>query len=631
MTLYDFLRLALLLLLGLFIYGQTFHFDFVFDDKAFIVANLNIRHLSDVHLIWQALPMTRLVGIYSFVLNYYLNQLQPAGYHIFNFIVHLAAVGLVWALAKLLFKITNSLPVESRLTKQLPFIVAVLFLVHPCQTQAVTYITQRFESMAAVFYLGTVYCYLSARLSTNKAQRVTLFGLAGLLSILGIMTKETVITVPLTIMAAEWILFPKRNNFKFYFLLALIGSLLYMLFSYLLRENLSVFTRSIPSASHDGDILTPMRYLLTQMRVFLTFLRILVLPIHQNLDYDYPMSVGFLQSPLTLGGAGGIAGIIFLIIKLRRSFPLIAFGLAWVVITFSINLAPRSNVIFEHKLYLISFGFFLVLVTAGSVLVQKRGIFLGILWCMIAVLTVLSFQRNKIWQNDSLLWQDTVRKSPDKARANNNYGVTLSNLPQALFYYNRAIERDPAFAEAYGNRGVFYEKYGNFTEAISDFTRAIELNPDFEKAYYDRGIVFAKQGKLPQAVIDYTKAIRLDPQDPSAYTDRGLAYAKQGRFAKAFADFIQVIKIDPKSEVAYNNLGIVYAFQGEFPLAVFNFDRAIAINPKYAESYWNRAIAYDHLRKYDMAWKDVRQVRGLGFAVNPQFIVILRKDSGRKE
>ena len=94
-------------------------------------------------------------------------------------------------------------------------------------------------------------------------------------------------------------------------------------------------------------------------------MRLLVLPVHQNLDYDYPASTGLLHPPLTLVGAGVIlCFIIFLIFKLRRNFPLIAFGLAWILITFSINLAPRLNVIFEHKLYLISFGFFLVLVSA---------------------------------------------------------------------------------------------------------------------------------------------------------------------------------------------------------------------------------------------------------------------------
>ena len=107
MTLYYLLRWSGLILIGLLIYAQTFQFGFVFDDHIFIVTNPFIKNFSNFHVMWHAFPMTRLVGMYSFALNYYFNQLNPQGYHIFNFIVHLMATGLVWALADLLFKITK--------------------------------------------------------------------------------------------------------------------------------------------------------------------------------------------------------------------------------------------------------------------------------------------------------------------------------------------------------------------------------------------------------------------------------------------------------------------------------------------------------------------------------------------
>src|SRR5579863_6769432 len=169
MTMFYFLRFTALILLGLLIYGQTFNYDFVFDDHLFIVTNPFIKNFSNFHVMWHAFPLTRFVPMCTFALNYYFNQLHPQGYHIFNFIVHLVATGLVWALAGLLFRITKSS--EDPFTKELPFIIAVLFLVHPCQTQAVSYISQRFESMATVFYLATVYLYLRARLSTVRIQQ----------------------------------------------------------------------------------------------------------------------------------------------------------------------------------------------------------------------------------------------------------------------------------------------------------------------------------------------------------------------------------------------------------------------------------------------------------------------------
>ena len=428
--LYYLLRWSVLVLIGLLIYGQTFSFGFVFDDSAFIVNNLYIKDFSRIPLIWHFFPMTRLMGMYSFALNYYFNQIHPQGYHIFNFIVHLAATGLVWALAGLLFKTIKWFPAQDRLSKELPFMIAVLFLVHPCQTQAVTYISQRFESMATVFYLGTMYCYLSARLAGDRVNKIRLFGLSGLLAVFGLMTKEVVITVPAMMLAGEWILFPKKDNKTLYIVLAVAGVLLYGLFTKMGQQGFSVFSQSVLSESHDGDMLTPARYVLTQMRVFLTFLRLLVLPIHQNLDYDYPVSTGLLSPPLTLVGLCVMGSMIGLIIKLRRSVPLIAFGLAWMLITFSANLAPRANVIFEHKLYLISFGFFVAAVAAVSMLSHRRTLVLGIVGCMIALLAMAAFQRNKVWKNDLVLWEDVVQKSPHKARPSNNFGFALDKEGQ---------------------------------------------------------------------------------------------------------------------------------------------------------------------------------------------------------
>jgi len=584
-------------LIGLLIYAQAFQFGFVFDDQDFIIDNPYIKNFSHIPLMWHFYPMTRLVGMYTFAFNYYFNQLHPQGYHIFNFIVHLVGVGLVWALADLLFKITKCLPCKDRLTRELPFIIAVLFLVHPCQTQAVTYISQRFESMATVFYLGTMYCYLRARVSTGQTQRIILFGLAGFLSILGILTKEVVSTAPLMILASEWILFPQKDNKRMYIVLVAAGILLYVLFTQLVRTDLRIFLQSVPSESHDGDVLTPVRYFLTQMRVFLTFLRLLVLPIHQNLDYDYPMSTGLLSPPLTLVGMGMIGGFIFLTVKLRRAFPLIAFGLAWMLITFSINLAPRANVIFEHKLYLISFGFFLAGVVALSILVKNRKMLMWILGGTIVVLAAVSFGRNKVWRDDFTLWNDVVSHSPHKARG-------------------------------YNNRGFMYVKQGKFTEAISDLNLAIALKPDYPDAYNNRGRAYYQQGNFTQDVSDYNKAIAINPNFAEAYNNRGVVYSHQGRLAQAMADYNKAIALNPNSAQEYNNRGNVYAKEGKYIQAMSDFDKAISTDPNFAQAYNNRAVVFYQLKEYDKAWENLRKAEKSGYAVNPKFLKALKTASG---
>ena len=666
---YSPLHWLVLIPLGLAIYAQTFTFNFVFDDFYFIVNNPYIKSFGHVHYVWKVFPETRAVGFYSFAFNYLINQLNPQGYHIFNFVIHLLATGLVWATATVLFKIAGGL---SRDYQELPFVIAVLFLVHPCQTQAVTYISQRFESMATVFYLGTIYCYLCARISSSQTQKVLLFtGCAGL-AILGIFTKEVVVTIPLMILAVELILLKRKSlNLKksssgLFLLITILGVIFVLLFMKMVKTDFikEYFLFSAPSSSHDGDIITAGKYVLTQMRVFLTFIRLLILPINQNLDYDYPLSTGLVNPPFTLAGLCLISFIAFLIVRLRSKWPLIAFGLAWILITFSINTAPRVDVIFEHKLYLISFGFFLSTVCALSTVIKDRKILFGFLVILIAALSIVSYKRNQVWQNPLTLWQDVVQKSPHKARPYNGLGVAWDkqgDFIQALFNYNKAIELNPTYADAYNSRGNLYSKQGDFTKALSDYDKAISLSPGFVYPYSGRGDIYAKQNDFTQALSDYSKVITLSPDHARAYSSRGGIYVKQGNLTQALLDYSKAIEISPDDADAHNNRGIIYSREGKFAQAVSDFTRAIEINPNDADNYYNRGLAYSQegrcvqaildftqgihinpgasgwyynravlyyqLKKYDRAWRDVDKAQSLGEKINPQFLEALRKVS----
>ena len=565
-------RICILFFLGLAIYYQSFAFDFVFDDKMFIVNNPYIKDFKDIHLMWVSFPKTRLIGTYSFALNYFFGQLDPRGYHIFNFVIHWLTTGLVWALTRTLFKVTGWLSSDGCLREELPFIIALLFLVHPCQTQAVTYISQRFESMAAMFYFAAIYCYLQGRIASINKHKIFFLAAAGLLAFLGILTKETAATIPAMVLAVELIIlnkyplnFKKFSTGQLYLLITILGLIFIFLFLKIVRLNFGMYLHyTAPSESHDGDMITSGKYVLTQMRVFLTFLRLLIFPVHQTLDYDYPLSTGLLHPPLTLVGLGLIGFIIFLIIRLRQQWPLIAFGLAWILITFSINTAPRINVIFEHKLYLISFGFFLAAVSALSTVIKDRRILLGVLITFIALLSLVSYQRNHVWKNELTLWNDIVVKSPHKARP-------------------------------YNYRGVAYSNNGDLDCAVSDFTRSIEIDPKLVESYNDRAGVYFKQGKLDLAIADYNKAIEIEPTLIVPYFNRGLLYINRGDFTQAISDFTKVVEIKPKFIPAYTMLAELYC----------------------------------QLKEYDKAWAYIYKIKILRGHLDPRFINMLKKFSGR--
>ena len=643
------LRWLLLILLGLAIYAQTFGFGFVFDDLIFVVNNPYIKNFDHIQYIWKTFPNTRTIGFYSFAFNYLVNQLHPQGYHIFNFLIHLLAVGLVWACARKLFKIVGLSEKEG------PFFVALLFLVHPSQTQAVTYISQRFESMATVFYLGSIYFYICARTASSNIWKIILFSFCTFFAILGILTKEVAASIPVMILATEWIFFTKKRSFGKTGIVLTVGAILFfLLFMKLARTDLSIFLNSHPiaSESHDGDMITVRGYLLTQMRVFLTFMRLFILPTSQNVDYDYPLSTGLLGPPLTLAGLCLIGAFVFLIFKSRHKYPLIAFGLAWILITFSINLAPRANVIFEHKLYLMSFGALLAAVNVLFLIFHNKRILTGILIGMVVLLSVTSFIRNQVWKSQLTLWEDTVQKSPGKARPYNSRGLAnfyQGNLAQAMFDYNNAIAIKPNFAKAYVNRGILYYNQGDVMKAMSDYNKAIGIDPENSESYNNRGILYYAQGRLTEALFDYKKAIALNPFNDEAYFNlgnlddekgdstgafldyskaieinpnvagpyynRGLAFAKQGYNIQAILDFTKAIGIEPYNADVYINRGMIFAKQSDFVNAISDYNKAIEINSGYADAYYQRGICYFQQGDFTQAISDYNKA----ISLNPNY------------
>lgn len=600
------LRWLVLIFLGLVIYAQTFGFNFVFDDFLFIVNNPYIKRFDYVPHVLRIYPATRLLGFYSFAFNYSINQLHPQGYHIFNFIIHLLTAGLVWALVTVLFKIRGWVPQE------FPFIIAVLFLIHPCQTQAVTYVSQRFESLATLFYIGSIYTYLCGRISSSKRRQIFLFTCCVGFAVLGMFTKEVAVTISLMVLAVEFILFNRSplnlkgpSPWKLYLVIAALGLVFVLLFMKIVRADFinEYFTFSIPSSSHDGDFITGSKYVLTQMRVFLTFMRLLILPINQNLDYDYPLSTGLLSPPLTLIGIGLIGFMVFLIFRLRQQWPLIAFGLAWILITFLINTAPRTNVIFEHKLYLISFGFFLAIVCALSTIIKDRRILFGILTIFIAVLSITSFKRNQVWKNELTLWQDVTQKSPHKARGFCALGVLHTeqgNFVQAQIDFNKAIEMNPRYATAFCGRAILYAKQDDFERAFADFTKAIKLDPNHAEAYNNRSNIYAQRGDLTSALSDLNKSIAINPGYAEAYLNRGNFYYRKNNFTQAIADYTKALELNPQLGIASSSLAAIYNQeawgyfkQGNFKQAILDYSEVIKLNPNDAKAYNNRGNAYD--------------------------------------
>ncbi|MBF0385743.1 MAG: hypothetical protein HQL27_07705, partial [Candidatus Omnitrophica bacterium] len=359
--------LLAIMLIGLSCYSNSFSVPFQFDDSVFIENNQAIKSFDGLSVIWKKEGIkSRIVCFFSFYLNYKFNKLDPFGFHLVNFFIHLLNSSLVFLIAKLFFSSekTNQGYIAKGDEPYIAFFVALAFLSHPVQTQAVTYISQRFASLATFFYLFAFFCYLRVRLiARNKREKIILGALVLISGLVSLFVKEIAFTLPITIAMTEAVFFRKevcsgRKNWFHVavFSLGAIGFLLIVpsMFSFDIK---TILLSEIQSASHEGDIANYLNYFLTQLRVITVYLRLLFFPLNLALDYDFPLSKDFLELPTFLGFALISLMLLFAARYLKRC-RMISFGIFWFYITLCVesSIIPIRHVIFEHRVYLPSFG-----------------------------------------------------------------------------------------------------------------------------------------------------------------------------------------------------------------------------------------------------------------------------------
>jgi len=575
-----------------------------------------IRDITNLKAIWNAYGMpARFVVFYTFALNYHFHQYDVFGYHLVNTIIHLATSLLVgWFLTLTLSTPQMKASTLVRHKHTLAFFAALLFLTHPIQTQAVTYVCQRFASLATMFYLMSICFYIKGRLMNGLwVSRAIFFVMAGTAGVLGMFSKQITITLPIMIVLYE-ICFLRgkeegRQPSKQLFWVLAIIALAFMLiipamYSFNFSGNLNM---AVESGSHKGDYLTNRSYLLTQFHVIVTYIRLLFLPINQNLLYNYPASKGLLTAPTLLCFLFLLA-VFLMAVKLYRRHRLIAFGIFWFFIALSVesSIIVIKHVIFEHRLYLPSVGFGMVVTVGFYTFVKDYKKFCIIFSAIIFIMSFLTFQRNKVWQDELSLWSDVAKKSPDLARPYVSLGAAYleKDFEKAVQNFNKAIAIDPSQIKAYNNRGLLYNKNNFLDLALADFNKGIELEPGRAELYNNRADVYEKRGRYDLALRDYNKTIQINPTYAEAYVNRGVLYGKKRSFDLSVADFTTAIKLHPSLAPAYNNRAVVYNELDHFDLAKNDLDHAILFQKNYADAYYNRGNAYRGLKEYAVAIAD---------------------------
>jgi tetratricopeptide (TPR) repeat protein len=445
----------------------------------------------------------RYVGYLTFALNVRLAGLSVVAFRAVNVAVHLANALLVYALVRLAFGAPRLS--RSRLEPAagaIALVTALLFAVHPLQTEAVTYVVQRLTSLATLLYLAAAVLWLRLRLR-DEAGRLRGWGRALALlpvlaaALLAMKTKEIAFTLPFAILLVELALFgwPSRRT------LALLGPVL----ATALVIPLTLL--AAPSPPHLGDAaataagrLGPLEYLATQLTVIPGYLRLLLLPVGQDFDHDPP---GFrsLLAPQVLASAALLLALLALAGWCLRAaargtadpaLRLVALGIAWFFLGLAVEstLVPLADVMVEHRVYLPSAGFFLAAATAGALLALRLAprrfpVALAAAGAALALaLGAATVDRNRVWSDEVTLWSDTARKSPGKARVHLNLGMAL------------------------------YER-GRVDEAIGCFLRAVGLRPDYAEAHTNLGVAYGRKGWTDAAAREIALGLRLQAAGPS--------------------------------------------------------------------------------------------------------------------
>lgn len=618
-------ELAIIVILGILIYSNSFNSTFHFDDFYTIVENPKIRNLSDVDAWWNFSP-NRPIPFFTFALNYHISKLDVHSWHYVNLGIHLVNACLVWWLTRLIFS-SPAMKNQgiSKYRRLIALFTALLFVSHPLATQPVNYIVQRMATMVTLFYLLSLALYVKGRLTDKGIISTVLFFTGSAISaVLAMLTKENAYTLLFAIVLFEFFFIRTKNfsmNFRDYRIIILAALFLGIIVTIPIIYPGSIF-KPFTSVSDPSITLNSYNYLLTQFSVIVKYIQLLFLPIQQNLDYDFPISNNFFKLSTFLSFLF-LASLIYLAVFLFKKQRIISFGILWFFLTLSIesSIIPIYDVIFEHRTYLPSFGFFIAIGSIAAVLFLDKyrnlTIFAGAL--IIIIFSFLTYNRNKVWQDDVTLWNDNVQKTPNKARPYNNRGYAYrmqGKFDYALADYTKAIEIDPKYHVAWTNRGYIYFSIGQFEKAIDDFSKALALDPKYLEAYSNRSAAYFSIGQYDKALADINKAIGLNPEFFKAYSNRGAIYASLNQSDKALADYFRAIELNPEFADAYSNRGNLYTDLNQWDKAITDYTQAITINPNFANAFFNRGKAYEELKQVEKAIADYSNV----IKINPDYI-----------
>jgi len=563
----DFLDQAapwLLIVVGALIYANSFAVPFVFDDLGSIVENRDIRQLWPPR--WaavtdqvQAPTNSRPLVALTLAFNYALGGLDVRGYRAVNIVLHLLCGLAFLGVLRRTLAHGNFQVLYGRDSAGLALACALLWTVHPLQSQCVNYTIQRSETLMGLCYLLTLYCVIRASGVSGVSKTRNWHVVAVIVCALGMASKETMVTAPLLVLLYDraflttaWAdVWHRRRN-----LYAGLAAT-WILLGLLMWRNAQC--ASIGFATEIGAY----DYALNQCVVLLDYLRLAFWPNPLAFDYGFPRVLSLPEVALEAMGVVGLVGATGW--ALYRH-PALGFLCVWffAILGPTSSFVPIVNEVGADRRFYLSLAALIVLVVLGGyVLLDRLGWVSkrrcgGILVLVAAVaLSYATIERNRDYRSHLALWQSVVEAVPDNARGHVYTGLALRGRGEseaALVHFHRAVELRPNFAEAHNNLGLALAEEGQIEAALAHFRQALGIYTDFVEARENLATALLASGQIDAAIVQLQEVLRRDPDRAAAHNNLGSALGSLGRVEEALGHFQRAVELDPDLASARENL-----------------------------------------------------------------------------
>lgn len=644
-----FTWLPLLILQGITaaFYWGSLKFPFQFDDVAHITKHFAIRYDNPLYRWWYN---RRWVGDAINRLNFKMDGFEPFSYRATNLVIHMLSGVLVYYLVLMICK-----NLERSLVQKYRYFIAFcttgLFLLHPLQTQAVSYAIQaRIEGLATLFILLNVYLFVRYAQATTKSGKILTLSVLVVTTIISCGTKEIFVLAPVLMFLVDYFFLSKgsfahliKQRSFFYlafgaFFTALVG---WYIFDFVRIFQSSGYVPSIKSSidyylhnqnnlgnvlTHDPSVhITSLTYFMSQFRSVVHYISLVFWPFSMSVEYDWVLARSFMSFNVLMPLSILLSLIGFAVYSVvKRRMLLAGFGILW----FFIALFPRSSfipsaeLVCDYKAYLAVIGIYMALAvfaaagidwikksySAMALYVDSWPVYTAALVFVFLPLGIATSSRNKVWSTAELFWADCVKKAPGKARTHNNYGVALceaSKFEQAVYHYQKAIDLDKYYQDPCSNIAVAYTMLGKIDLAVAALERAIQIYPNYPEAYNNIASIYIDQKKkeyLDKAELALKRALELRPYYGKAFFNMARVCEARNDYQGVFDNLKKASQgdLDTVSDVFFKLGQACFKLQ-KFDEAVLAFNKVVQFDGGTALSWFNYANALYLNKQYDQA------------------------------